>query len=196
MPSRAAWGGACWNAHSRRWPATVRIVATIDPRAIARYLRAGLDGRVPWWAGKARRATNDFLRSGPLADRPGDPPLDELAEVDRAILGFRRDEDHAGSRAATRLDLPSDGGGGRLRLPPSRPAWGGPYAALPRPTTGPDRGRRGGRAAAAGHANVTFDLALTARPRSITCSSWVPGRSVRDAVTSRTVRWTASTATC
>jgi GNAT superfamily N-acetyltransferase len=142
------------------------IIATIDPRAIARYLRAGLDGRSPlvgWEAvpSDARLAT-DLARE---RIDPDDPPLGDLAEIDRRILGFRRDEDHrwlAGQRPG--WVYRRDGGIVAYGYHPSRPAWGGPYGALT-PTDLPVLMADGeAAAAAAGHARITFDVALTARP--------------------------------
>lgn len=142
------------------------IVATIDPRAIARYLRAGLDGRVPLvgWEGAPRdeRLPTDLVRS---RMDPGDPPLDELAEVDRAILGFRRDEDHRWLAEQRRGWIyRRTGVAVGYSYHPARPAWGGPYAALTATDLPVLIADGEAAAAAAGHANVTFDLALTARP--------------------------------
>jgi GNAT superfamily N-acetyltransferase len=142
------------------------IVATIDPRAIARYLRAGLDGRVPLvgWEGVPRdeRLPTDLDRS---RIELGDLPLDELAEIDRTILGFRRDEDHrwlAGQRSGWIYRRAGAAVG--YGYHPPRPVWGGPYAALA-PDDLPVLIADGeAAAAAASHATVTFDLALTARP--------------------------------
>jgi GNAT superfamily N-acetyltransferase len=141
------------------------IIATIDPRAIARYLRTGLDGRTPLvgWEGEPRdvRLTTDLARE---RIDPDDLPLDDLADIDRRILGFRRDEDHrwlAGQRPG--WVYRRDGGVVAYGYHPSRPAWGGPYAAL-MPTDLPALLADGEAAAAvAGHARVTFDAALTAR---------------------------------
>jgi GNAT superfamily N-acetyltransferase len=142
------------------------IVATIDPRAIARYLRAGLDGRVPLvgWEGVPRneRLATDLRRE--RIER-GDPPFDELAEVDRLILGFRRDEDHrwlAEQRPGWIYRRGAAAVG--YAYHPSRPVWGGPYAALTATDLPVLIADGEAAAAAAGHATVTFDLALTARP--------------------------------
>lgn len=142
------------------------IVATIDPRAIARYLRAGLDGRVPLvgWEGVSRdeRLPTDLHRS---RIDPGDPPLAELAEIDRKVLGFRRDEDHrwlAGQRPGWIYRRVGAAVG--YGYHPTQPLWGGPYAALT-PSDLPVLIADGeASAAAAGHATVTFDVALSARP--------------------------------
>ena len=142
------------------------IVATIDPRAIARYLRVGLDGRVPLvgWEGVPRheRLATDLTRE---RIEPDDPPLDELAEVDRVILGFQRDADHrwlAEQRPGWLYRRAGAAVG--YGYHPSRPAWGGPYAALSATDLPVLIADGEASAAAAGHANVTFDLALTARP--------------------------------
>jgi GNAT superfamily N-acetyltransferase len=142
------------------------IIATIDPRAIARYLRAGIDGRTPLvgWEGVPRDAplATDLARE---RIDPGDPPLEDIADIDRQILGFRRDQDHrwlAGQRPG--WVYRRDGAIVAYGYHPSRPAWGGPYAAL-MPADVPVLLADGeATAASAGHAKVTFDLALTARP--------------------------------
>ncbi|MEO5885915.1 MAG: GNAT family N-acetyltransferase, partial [Candidatus Limnocylindrales bacterium] len=71
------------------------IVATIDPRAIARYLRSGLDGRVAMafveGVPHVLSIPTDLTRT-PID--PAGPPFDELAVIDRATIGFRRDVDH------------------------------------------------------------------------------------------------------
>jgi GNAT superfamily N-acetyltransferase len=141
------------------------IVATTDPRAIARYLKAGLDGRVPIIGLEAapRHVSVDTDLAREPIDR-SDPPLEALGAIDRAVLGFRRDEDHvwlAGQRAGwlyRRDQAPVAYG-----YHPTRPLWGGPYAALS-PADLPALLADGETAAAeAGHANVTFDLPLVAR---------------------------------
>jgi GNAT superfamily N-acetyltransferase len=142
------------------------IVATIDPRAIARYLRAGLDARVPMIG------LEGVPRAFPLPtdlDRErieeSDPPLEALAEIDRRVLGFRRDEEHrflAGQRAGwlyLRNGVPAGYG-----YHPSRPAWGGPYAALYDSDLPAILAEGESAAAARGHETVTFDVPLTARP--------------------------------
>ena len=142
------------------------IVATIDPRAIARYLRAGLDARVPMigleGVPRDERLATD-LRREPID--AGDPPLEALAEVDRRLLGFRRDEDHrwlASQRPGVlyRRGEAVVGYG----YHPTRPLWGGPYAALESHDLPVLIADGEAAAAAAGHATVTFDVALTARP--------------------------------
>jgi len=141
------------------------IVATIDTRAIARYLRAGLDGRLPLvgWEGVPRDAPlgTDLVRE-PID--PADPPLDALAVIDRRLLDFRRDEDHrwlAGQRSG--WVYRRDGDVVAYGYHPSRPVWGGPYAALQDEDLPVVMADGEAAAAAAGHATVTFDVALTAR---------------------------------
>jgi GNAT superfamily N-acetyltransferase len=97
------------------------IVATIDTRAIARYLRTGLDARLPiiGWEGTPRDAPleTDLLRE---AMDPFDPPLDELAAIDGRILDFSRDVDHHWQQSATATAPHGPGGVGRMPLS-SRP---------------------------------------------------------------------------
>ena len=141
------------------------IVATTDPRAIARYLKTGLDGRVPIIgleaAPRAVEVETDLTRE---QIDPANPPIDALGAIDRAVLGFRRDEDHswlAGQRAGWLYRR--DGAPVAYGYHPSRPLWGGPYAALS-PADLPVLLADGETAAAAaGHATVTFDLPLIAR---------------------------------
>ena len=138
------------------------IVATIDPRAIARYLRAGLEARLPIIG--LEGAPRDERLPSDLDRTPFDaatPPLDELAAIDRATLGFRRDEDHrwlASQRAGfvyRRADRPVGYG-----YHPARPAWGGPYAALDGADLPAILADAEASAAASGHATVTFDVPM------------------------------------
>lgn len=72
------------------------IVATIDVRATARYLKAGVYPRFPIYY---------FSREPQLLPLPdgltfvpiiaSTAPLDALAAIDRAVIGHRRDQDHA-----------------------------------------------------------------------------------------------------
>lgn len=141
------------------------IVATIDPRAISRYLKTGLDGRLPLVgyeaAPRSVRVETDLVRE---RIDPDDPPIGDLAAIDRALLGFRRDADHrwlASQRPGWLYRR--DGAVVGYAYHPSRPVWGGPYAAL-NATDLPALLADGETAAAeAGHATVTFDLALNAR---------------------------------
>jgi hypothetical protein len=141
------------------------IVATIDPRAIARYLRSGLDCRLAMIGLEAAPrpiALPTDLEREPID--PATPPLDELADIDRAILDFRRDPDHrwlASQRPGwlyRRAGRPVAYG-----YHPRRPAWGGPFAALQADDLPVVLADGESAAAAAGHATVTFDLPLTAR---------------------------------
>lgn len=141
------------------------IVATIDPRAIASYLRTGLTARLAMTGYEAPprtvRIATDLVHE-PIP--PTAPPLDDLAAIDRAVLGFRRDADHRWLAAERpgRLYRRGDAAVG-YGYHPIRPAWGGPYAALD-PGDLPVLLADGESAAAeAGHATVTFDLPLVAR---------------------------------
>ena len=162
-------GGVGKELLARTFPSTGvnhrAIVATTDPRAIARYLKAGLDGRSAIIGLEAAprlvQVETDLTRE-PID--PASPPLDALAAIDRAVLGFRRDVDHAWLASQRsgwlyrRDDAPVAYG-----YHPSRPLWGGPYAALS-PDDLPVLLADGESAAAAGgHATVTFDLPLIAR---------------------------------
>jgi GNAT superfamily N-acetyltransferase len=141
------------------------IIATIDPRAIARYLQTGLEGRLPiaFVEGTPRpvNLATDLRRERIDARLP---PLDELAAIDRAVLGFSRDIDHrwlAGQRPGWLYRRGGVAVG--YGYHPTAPAWGGPYAAT-LPADLPVLLADGETAAAeAGHATITFDLALTAR---------------------------------
>lgn len=141
------------------------IVATIDTRAIARYLRTGLDARLPiiGWEGTPR---DEPLETGLAREPidPADPPLDELAAIDRRILDFSRDLDHrwlASQRPGWLYRRRGSAAG--YGYGPSRPGWGGPYAAL-EPADLPVILADGeATAARAGHAFVTFDTPMTGR---------------------------------
>ena len=142
------------------------IVATLDPRAIARYLRTGLDARVAVIGlhGVPRPVTvaTDLERE-PID--PDSPPIEELARIDREILGFRRDPDHAWLTTQRSGWLYRRGGQAvGYGYHPSRPAWGGPYAALAAADLPALLADGESAAAANGHDEVTFDLPLTARP--------------------------------
>jgi GNAT superfamily N-acetyltransferase len=69
------------------------LLATPDPRALTRYLKAGLLARFPvFHFHRSRRSlpAPSGLQAIPLsADQ-----LEQVAVIDRQILGFRRDEDH------------------------------------------------------------------------------------------------------
>lgn len=141
------------------------IIATLDPRAVARYLRTGLDGRLPmvFFEGPPRSVTlsTDLART---AIDAAAPPFDELGAIDRVVLGFRRDVDHAwlASQRPGWLYRRGDRAVG-YAYHPAQPSWGGPYAALDAADL-PVLLADGERAAAeAGQDTVTFDVALTAR---------------------------------
>jgi GNAT superfamily N-acetyltransferase len=141
------------------------IIATPDNRAIARYLRAGLDGRLPLAAFEAapRPVT---LETDLVRERidPAAPPFADLATIDRAILDLRRDEDHgwlAGQRQGWLYRR--DGVAVAYAYHPSKPSWGGPVATL-HPRDLPVLLADAESAAAADrHDRVSFDLALVAR---------------------------------
>ncbi len=161
-------GGIGRGLLARAFPATgVRhrsIVATIDPRAISRYLQAGLAGKVAmaFVAGAPRPVSlpTDLVRE---RIDPGAPPLEALGAIDRATIGFRRDVDHrwlASLRPGWLYRRNGQAVG--YGYHPIRPAWGGPYAAIEVDDLPVLLGDGETAAAAAGHASVTFDMALTA----------------------------------
>lgn len=141
------------------------IVATIDPRAIARYLREGLDAKVPMAGFEAvpREVVvpTDLVRQPILAESP---PYAELAAIDRTVLDFRRDEEHewlAGQRAGWLYRR--DGAAVAYGYHAARPTWGGPFAAHVSSDLPVLLADAESAAAAAGHGAVTFDVPLTAR---------------------------------
>jgi GNAT superfamily N-acetyltransferase len=141
------------------------LIATFDVRAVARYLRCGLDGRFPIFA--LSRAPDPI---GVTSDLDAEPlvtdqvTLSRLATIDRALLGYRRDVDHrwfaeqrSGVVYRRGADIVAYG------YAPIAPGWGGPYAALD-PSDLP-RLLADAESAAhrAGHPEVSFDVALTNR---------------------------------
>jgi len=142
------------------------IVATIDTRAIARYLKTGLDARLPMigWEGAPR---DDPLASD-LSHEPIDPadlPVEELGAIDAAILDFRRDVDHrwlATQREGWLYRRAGDAVGYGYHA--SLAGWGGPYAALSASDLPVLLADGEAAAARAGHAFVTFDTPTVARP--------------------------------
>lgn len=74
---------------------TRTIIATLDPRAQARYLAAGFEARFPLYTfeGEARphRVASDLV-----VEEVGSTPavLEALATIDRVVLGHRRDAEH------------------------------------------------------------------------------------------------------
>ena len=141
------------------------IVATIDPRAIARYLRTGLEARLPMIG------LEGVPRDAPLATDlereaidPEDPPLEALGAIDRRTLDFRRDEDHrwlASQRPGILYLRGGDPVGYGYHA--TRPAWGGPYAALSASDIPVLLADGEAAAARAGHATVTFDVPMRDR---------------------------------
>jgi GNAT superfamily N-acetyltransferase len=72
------------------------IVATIDPRAQARYLKTGVYPRFPIYY--FERAPEPAPVSSDLTFEPfseSDQTFARLAQIDKAVLGYRRDIDHA-----------------------------------------------------------------------------------------------------
>ena len=141
------------------------IVATIDTRAIARYLRTGLVARLPMigWEGTPRDEPVPTVLAREAIE-PGALPLDELGAIDRELLGFRRDPDHrwlASQRAGWLYRR--DGRAVGYGYHPSRPGWGGPYAALSSGDLPALLADGEAAAARAGHATVTFDTPMTCR---------------------------------
>ncbi len=141
------------------------IIATIDPRAIARYARTGLAGRLPlvFLEGAPRPIRLDTdLRREPID--PEDPPLDALGAIDRTLLGFRRDVDHRWlARERPGWVYRRDEAVVGYAYHPIESAWGGPYAALEATDLPALLADGESHAAEQGHPTVTFDLALTAR---------------------------------
>ena len=95
---------------------------------------------------------------------PDDPPLEALAAIDGQTLDLRRDEDHrwlAGQRRGLLYRR-----GGRpvaYGYHPTRPAWGGPYAALDARDIPVLLADGEASAARAGHPTVTFDVPMRDR---------------------------------
>lgn len=140
------------------------IIATTDARAIARYLRAGLPGRLPMAGFEAVPRVVELptdLERVPID--PAAPPLDALAGIDRQLLGFRRDVDHAWlASQRTGWLYRRDGVPVAYGYHPSQPSWGGPYAALDAADLPVVLADAESAAAAAGQATVTFDVPLIA----------------------------------
>jgi hypothetical protein len=72
------------------------VVATTDVRALARYMQAGMTTRFPifYFTGAPERVP----APADLTVEPIDPaaaPLDTLAQIDHAVIGYRRSVDHA-----------------------------------------------------------------------------------------------------
>jgi GNAT superfamily N-acetyltransferase len=141
------------------------LIATFDVRAVARYLRCGLDGRLPIFclarAPEVVSVASD-LQAGPLV--ADDATLSQLATIDCELLGYRRDIDHRWF-AEQRPGLVYRRGGAIVAYgyAPTAAGWGGPYAALdaadlPRLLADAETAAR-----RAGHEEVSFDVTLTNR---------------------------------
>ncbi len=88
------------------------IIATIDARAQARYLKAGLTPRFPlyyFWREPVARPLATDLAIEPL---PAATPalLDTLGAIDRQVIGYRRDPEHRWLLAARQGHLYRRGG--------------------------------------------------------------------------------------
>ena len=142
------------------------IVATIDPRAIARYLRTGLDGRVPMAfveaAPRPVRLATDLVRE-PMD--PAAPPLDDLAAIDRVVarLPSRRRPRAGWHRERPGWLYERDGATVAYAYHPVEPSWGGPFAALDAADLPVLLADAETHAAETGQPTVAFDLAMTAR---------------------------------
>ena len=141
------------------------LIATFDVRAVARYLRAGLDGRVPIFAlSRAPQAVSvdSDLRAEPLVT--DEATLARLATIDRALLGYRRDVDHRWFARERRGQVYRRGADiVAYGYAPFAVGWGGPYGALdaadlPRLLADAET-----EAHRAGHGEVSFDVALVNR---------------------------------
>jgi GNAT superfamily N-acetyltransferase len=72
------------------------VVATSDVRALARYMKTGMTPRFPifyFTSAPERVPTPANLTAEPID--PAAAPLDTLAQIDQAVIGYRRGEDHA-----------------------------------------------------------------------------------------------------
>ena len=141
------------------------IIATTDVRAVSRYLHEGLAGRLPL-AGfeavpRAVALETDLVREPIVAT---ERTLEALGVVDRALLGFRRDVDHRWLAAERPGWLYRRAGEVvAYGYHPIRPSWGGPYAALDAADLPVLLADAETAAFEAGHATVSFDVALVAR---------------------------------
>lgn len=71
------------------------LLATQDPRALGRYLKAGMLARFPvYHFGRPRRHAPYRGDLEPASIEPDQFGLALLASIDREVLGFRRDVDH------------------------------------------------------------------------------------------------------
>lgn len=141
------------------------IIATTDVRAVSRYLREGLAGRLPLAgfeaAPRAVTIETDLVREPIIAS---DGTLEALGAIDRDVLGFRRDVDHSWL-AAQRPGWIYRRAGKAVAYGyhPVRPAWGGPYAALDTADVPVLLADAETAAFETGQATVSFDMALVAR---------------------------------
>jgi GNAT superfamily N-acetyltransferase len=141
------------------------LIATVDVRAIARYLRCGLDGRFPIFS--FGRAPDEVSVASDLQVEPLVPDratLSRLATIDREVLGYRRDVDHRWfAEERPGQVYRRDGDIVAYGYEPIAPSWGGPFAALdpadlPRLLADAET-----VAHRAGHEQVWFDVALINR---------------------------------
>jgi ribosomal protein S18 acetylase RimI-like enzyme len=105
------------------------IIATSDARALGRYLKLGLAARFPIYTFAASPApveVPDAPRPEPMA--ADQHALDELADIDRVVIGHRRDVDHVWLRSARHGWLYRRDG--RAVAYAYHGPWGGPIAAL------------------------------------------------------------------
>jgi len=141
------------------------IVATIDTRAIARYLKTGLDARlamIGWEAPPRDEALSTDLERERIDAAA--PQLDELGAIDAEILDFRRDLDHEWLAAQREGWLYRRAGRAvGYAYHPARPLWGGPYAALAPDDLPVLLADAEAMAARSGHASITFDTPMIAR---------------------------------
>ena len=141
------------------------IIATTDVRAMSRYLRAGLDARLPLAgfeaAPRALTLETDLVRERIVMS---EATLVEVGAIDEVIIGFRRDVDHrwlASQRPGWLYRRAGAAVG--YAYHPTRPSWGGPAAVLEAADLPVLLADAETAAFEAGHATVTFDLPLVAR---------------------------------
>ncbi|HEX3758230.1 MAG TPA: GNAT family N-acetyltransferase [Kofleriaceae bacterium] len=141
------------------------LLATLDMRAVARYLRSGLDGRLPIFS--ASRAPEPVavasdLQAEPLVTDPA--TLARLGEIDRELLGYRRDVDHRWFAQQRRGQVYRRGADiVAYGYPPFVVGWGGPYAALDPADLPRLLADAESEAHRAGHHEISFDVALINR---------------------------------
>ena len=141
------------------------IIATTDVRAVSRYLREGLAGRLALAsfeaAPRAIALETDLAREPIVAT---ERTLVALGVIDRALLGHARDVDH-GWLATERPGWLYRRSGQPVGYGyhPIRPSWGGPYAALDAADLPVLLADAETAASEAGQATVSFDMALVAR---------------------------------